>query len=146
MQADGPSPAPVRFATKVAIVLRSDLAPWQKLNVAAFMASGIIGSVDDIIGKPYEDADGTEYLPLCRQPITILEGDGPTLISALGRALDRNLRVAVYTEEMFVTSNDDDNRAAVKAVARDQLNLVGIGLHGDRGVVDKALKNVRLHE
>ena len=31
--------------------------------------------------------------------------------SALRRALDRNLRVAVYTEEMFVTSNDDDNRA-----------------------------------
>jgi hypothetical protein len=146
MQADRPSAAPVRFATKVAIVLRNDLAPWQKLNVAAFMASGIIGSVDDIIGKPYEDAEGTEYLPLCRQPITILEGDGPMLSSALRRALDRNLRVAVYTEEMFVTSNDDDNRAAVKAVVRDQLNLVGIGLHGERGVVDKALKNVRLHE
>jgi hypothetical protein len=146
MQAEGPSAAPVRFATKVAIVLRNDLAPWQKLNVAAFMASGIIGSVDDIIGKPYEDAEGTEYLPLCRQPITILEGDGPMLSSALRRALDRNLRVAVYTEEMFVTSNDDDNRAAVKAVVRDQLNLVGIGLHGERGVVDKALKNVRLHE
>jgi hypothetical protein len=146
MQADRPSAAPVRFATKVAIVLRNDLAPWQKLNVAAFMASGIIGSVDDIIGKPYEDAEGTEYLPLCRQPITILEGDGPMLSSALRRALDRNLRVAVYTEEMFMTSNDDDNRAAVKAVVRDQLNLVGIGLHGERGVVDKALKNVRLHE
>jgi hypothetical protein len=146
MQADDPSPPPIRFATKVAIVLRNDLAPWQKSNVAAFMASGIIGSLDDIIGMPYEDADGTEYLPLCRQPITILEGDGPTLSSALRRALDRNLRVAVYTEEMFATSNDDDNRAAVKAVARDQLNLVGIGLHGERGVVDKALKNVRLHE
>jgi hypothetical protein len=146
MQPDEPSPTPVRFTTNVAIVLRSDLAPWQKLNVAAFMASGIIGSVEDIIGKPYGDADGTEYLPLCRQPITILEGDGTTLSLALRRALDRNLRVAVYTEEMFVTSNDDDNRAAVKAVARDQLNLVGIGLHGERGVVDKALKNVRLHE
>src|SRR5579863_3310000 len=120
MQADDSSPTPVRFATKVAIVLRSDLAPWQKLNVAAFMASGVIGSVDDIIGKPYEDADGTEYLPLCRQPITILEGDGSTLSSALRRALDRKLCVAIYTEEMFVTSNDDDNRAAVKAVARDQ--------------------------
>ncbi len=146
MPPDEPGATAVRFTTKVAIVLRSDLAPWQKLNVAAFMASGVIGSVEDIIGKPYEDADGTEYLPLCRQPITILEGDGTTLSSALRRALDRNLRVAVYTEEMFVTSNDDDNRAAVKAVARDHLNLVGIGLHGERGVVDKALKNVRLHE
>jgi hypothetical protein len=136
----------VRFPTKFAIVLRNDLAPWQKLNVAAFIASGIIGSVEGIIGEPYEDADGTEYLALCRQPITILEADGPTLSSALRRALDRKLPIAVYTEEMFVTSNDDDNRAAVRAVARDQLNLVGIGVHGERGVVDKALKNVRLHE
>jgi hypothetical protein len=146
MQTDALTPTPVRFPTKVAIVIRNDLAPWQKLNVAAFMASGIIGSVADIIGEPYEDADGTAYLPLCRQPITILEGDGSTLSSALRRALDRNLQVAVYTEEMFVTSNDDDNRAAVKAVTRDHLNLVGIGMHGERGVVDKALKNVRLHE
>src|SRR5580692_9373265 len=119
MQADEPNPTAVRFATKVAIVLRNDLAPWQKLNVASFMASGIIGSVEDIIGKPYEDADGTEYLALCRQPITILEGDGPALSSALRRALERNLAVAVYTEEMFATTNDDDNRAAVRAVPRD---------------------------
>jgi hypothetical protein len=136
----------VRFETKAAIVLRGDLAPWQKLNVAAFLASGIVGSISDIIGQPYEDADGTAYLPLCRQPITILEADRPTLSSALGRALDRNLSVAVYTEQMFTTTNDDDNRAAVKAVPRDQLDLVGIGLYGQRAAVDKALKNVRLHE
>jgi hypothetical protein len=37
------------------------------------------------------------------------------------------------------------NRAAVKAVARDQLNLVGMGVYGPSGAVDKALKNVRLH-
>jgi hypothetical protein len=146
MQAEEPAPTIVRFATKVAVVIRADLAVWQKLNVTAFLASGIAGSIDDIMGQPYEDADGTAYMPLCRQPITILECDGPTLSSALRRALDRELRVAVYTEEMFITTNDDDNRAAVKAVPRDQLNLVGIGVHGQRGAVDKALKNVRLHE
>jgi hypothetical protein len=47
---------------------------------------------------------------------------------------------------MFTTTNDDDNRAAVKAVPRVHLNLVGIGLYGQRAAVDKALKNVRLHE
>lgn len=130
----------------MAIVLRGDLARWQKLNVAAFLASGIVRSIDDIIGHPYEDADATAYLPLCRQPITILEADRPTLSSALGRALDRKLSVAVYTEEMFTTTNDDDNRAAVKAVPRAQLNLAGIGVYGQRSAVDKALKNVRLHE
>jgi hypothetical protein len=139
------APTIVRFETKVALVLRPDLAAWQKLNVAAFLASGIAGSVDDLMGAPYEDADGTTYLPLCRQPITILEADGPTLSSALQRALDRGLQIGVYTEDMFVTTHDEANRAAVKAVARDQLHLVGIGVYGPRAAVDKALKNVRLH-
>ena len=31
----------IRFATKIAIVIRSDLETWQKLNVAAFLASGV---------------------------------------------------------------------------------------------------------
>ena len=135
----------VRFDTKVAVAVRNDLAVWQKLNVVAFLASGIGGSVNGIIGLPYEDADSTSYLPLCRQPITILEGDAAGLASSLRRALERKLRVAVYTEEMFVTSNDDDNRAVVRAVSSDRLNLVGVGVYGPRGAVDKALKNVHLH-
>ena len=46
---------------------------------------------------------------------------------------------------MFDTGYDEANRAAVSAVSRDQLDLVGIGLYGPRGAVDKALKGVRLH-
>lgn len=136
---------PIRFETKVAILLRDDLATWQQLNVAAFLVSGIVGAVDGIIGRPYEDADGTAYPAMCRQPITILQGDAPVLGSSLRRALDRELQVAVYTEDMFATGNDEDNRAAVRAVPRDRLNLVGIGVYGTRSTVDKALKSARLH-
>ena len=31
------------FDTKIAIAVRDDLAVWQKLNVTAFITSGIIG-------------------------------------------------------------------------------------------------------
>jgi hypothetical protein len=137
--------AGARFDTKVAVLLRDDLAMWQQLNVAAFLVSGIVGAVDGIIGKPYEDADGTKYLAMCRQPITVLEGDSAVLAASLRRVLDRELHVAVYTEQMFATGNDDDNRAAVRAVPSGHLNLVGLGVHGTRGAVDKALKSARLH-
>ena len=30
------------FDTKIAIVIRDDLAPWQELNVTAFLTSGIL--------------------------------------------------------------------------------------------------------
>ncbi|MDB5068836.1 MAG: hypothetical protein JWM18_5270 [Chloroflexi bacterium] len=54
--------------------------------------------------------------------------------------------MAVYIEELFGTPNDKANRAAVRAVARDELNLVGIGVHGPRGAVDEALRGARLHD
>ena len=41
-------------------------------------------------------------------------------------ALARGLRVAVFTEALFGTGNDVDNRAAVRAVPRDKLDLVGV--------------------
>lgn len=144
-QTDTGGPLAPRFDTKVAVLLREDLAPWQGLNVAAFLVSGIIGAVPRIIGEGYEDADGTAYLAMCRQPITVLEGDSSVLAVSLQRALDRELRIAIYTEEMFTTGHDDDNRAAVRAVGRDQLKLVGIAVYGSRAAVDKALKSARLH-
>ena len=35
----------VRFDTKIAIVLRDDLETWQKLNVTAFLASGVAAQI-----------------------------------------------------------------------------------------------------
>jgi Uncharacterized protein conserved in bacteria len=65
----------VRFDTKIAIAVRADLLPWQKLNVTAFLASGIAASIGDIIGKPYEDGSGNTYLELFRQPVVVYAAD-----------------------------------------------------------------------
>jgi hypothetical protein len=137
---------PRRFDTRFAILLREDLATWQKLNVTAFLVSGIVAAVDGITGDPYEDADGTRYLPMIREPITVLAGDRAELTDAHRRAVDRGLLLTIFTEELFSTPNDQANRAAVRAVPRDHLPLVGIGVYGPRGPVDKALRGARLHE
>ena len=64
------------FETKVAVVVRDDLAVWQRLNVCAFLISGVAAHAgDEAIGEPYEDADGSAYLPLLVQPVVVLEGD-----------------------------------------------------------------------
>ena len=64
---------------------------------------------------------------------------------AYSRAMDRNLKLAVYAQEMFKTYNDLDNRAAVKAVAAEHLNLVGIAMRDHKKLVDKALDGLKLH-
>jgi hypothetical protein len=43
----------MRFDTKIAIVVREDLAVWQKLNVTAFMASAVAGGKPEVVGERY---------------------------------------------------------------------------------------------
>jgi hypothetical protein len=135
----------VRFDTKIAIVVRDDLATWQKLNVVAFLASAVAGGVPDVVGRPYEDGSANRYLPMFRQPVLVYTGDAGALTRAHRRALSRDLSTAVYTEELFGTDNDDDNRAAVRAVPADRLQLAGLAAFGSRSGVDRALDGVRLH-
>lgn len=136
---------PIRFDTKIAVLLRDDLATWQRLNVTAFLVSGVAGAEPELLGEEYSDADGTRYLPMFRQPVLVFAGDRGTLISAHARALARGLRISIFTQELFGTGNDRDNRAAVRAVLREKLDLVGLALHGPRNVVDKVLKGASLH-
>ena len=67
------------FETKIALVIRDDLVSWQKMNVAAFLASGIAASYPQSIGDPYEDASGNRYLRLIGQPILIYGADRAAL-------------------------------------------------------------------
>jgi hypothetical protein len=142
---DEPGATPIRFETKVAVIVRDDLETWQRLNVTAFLVSGITAAFPELVGEEYADADGTAYLPLLGLPVVVLEADAATLRTAHQRALGRGIAMSVYTAEMFATGNDRDNRAAVRAVARDDLDLVGIALHGPRNGVDKSVKGARLH-
>ena len=49
------------FDTKIALIIRSDLETWQKVNVAAFLAGGVAAEYPACIGEPYEDAEGIIY-------------------------------------------------------------------------------------
>src|SRR5437764_15434799 len=108
----------MQFDTKIAVVIRTDLEPWQKLNVASFLTSGIVAAFPECIGEPYEDGSGSGYLSLIGQPILIYGADRAALTRALERALARNVKPAVYTEEMFKTAHVAANREAVGAVNR----------------------------
>jgi hypothetical protein len=141
----GTANEPVRFDTKIAVVLRDDLPVWQRLNVTSFLVSGIGHRMPEVIGEPYEDADGTEYLPMFRQPVLVFEGGKEVLTWSHERAVSRDVALSVFTADLFATGNDRDNRAAVRAVSREKLDLVGIAVYGPRNAVDKIVKGARMH-
>ena len=135
----------MRFDSKIVAILRQDLLMWQKLNVTAFTMSGI-GGRQDVLGEPYVDGSGNTYLPMSKQPIMIYAATGEQLKDVLLKALNKEVAMAIYTEELFNTYNDDDNRAKVAEFATNDLNLVGIGMIGKKNHVDRLTKGLNLHE
>jgi hypothetical protein len=135
------------FDTKVAVVVRDDLAVWQRLNVCAFLVSGVVAAAGaDAIGAPYQDADGRSYLPLLVQPVLVFAApDVNKLRTVRERAERRGVPLAVYTHEMFATGHDADNRAAVRAVGTADLDLVGVALRAPHRDADAVLRGLARH-
>jgi hypothetical protein len=135
----------MQFDTKIAVVLLEDLPVWQKTNATAFLVSGIAGTVPGVVGEPYRDGSGNEYLPMFVQPVLVYAADAAGLRRAYERALSRGVTPAVYTRELFITDHDAANRAAVADVAAEDLDLVGIAFRGERKTVDKIVDRLRFH-
>ena len=131
------------YPTKTALVLRTDLAAWQKANVAGFLAGGLAHRFPEMIGEPYRDADRHLYTPLVREPIFIYGADAAEIRRTYERARNRDLDFGIYTEPLFKTTNDIDNRASVAGCTREELNLVGLGLHADRKIIDKVINGLK---
>ena len=120
------------FDTKIAIVIRDDLASWQKLNVTAFLTSGIVAQTPTITGEPYRDGAGHVYNPMTIQPIVVLAANQVTLRTIHKRALDRDVTISAYIEEMFSTGHDAANREAFAQFSPDNAKLVGLALRADK--------------
>lgn len=134
------------FDTKVALIVRNDLATWQRLNVVAFLATGIAAAAPDMIGQPYVDASGHEYGSMLVQPMLVFESDLAGLQAAHKVGRDKELTLLPYVFAMFSTGHDEANREAFKAEDVNHLNLVGLAVRGTKKAVDKAVKGLSLHK
>lgn len=133
------------YDTKIGIVVRDNLDNWQKLNVTAFLSSGLAAKYPGTIGQVYEDGSGKKYLPLFGQPVLVYGASAEQLQRTRTRADSRDVSVAIYTKEMFSTGNDNDNRAAVKAVEADKLDIVGLAFRADKKTFDKIVNGLKFH-
>ncbi|MUK01646.1 DUF2000 family protein [Vibrio cholerae] len=137
--------ASIRPANKVVVILLEELATWQELNVTAFLISGIATCDSGLTGRPYEDRDGNRYLPMLRQPVIVMTSNANHLATIRSKGLQRDMSIAIYTRELFATSTDEANRAAVANGWAEQLDLVGVAIYGPRNAVDRLTKGAALH-
>ena len=135
----------VRFDTKIAVVVLEDLPVWQKLNVTAFLVSGIAAQHPDIMGEPYVDGDGHVYNRLCHQPIICMVANADTLRTIHRRAIEKGVTTSAYTEEMFTTGHDAANRVVFAKFGKEDARIVGVALRDTRKRVDKITHGARMH-
>lgn len=133
------------FDTKIAIVVCDDLATWQKLNVTAFLMSGIAGANPELIGEAYKDKEGKTHLPMSVQPVIILTGAANVLTNIRNRAHDRGVETVAYIEEMFSTGHDAANRAVFAEHDATEANTVGMAFRANKKIVDKITKGTKMH-
>jgi len=129
---------------KTAIVLEKDLLSWQKLNVAAFLASAIAKRFPETMGEDFVDASGISYPGIFRVPVVIFAAEAADLRRVYERAKARELVVGIYTRKIFETQGDQ-NLEAVASSSEAEHDLVGLVFYGPKNKVNKAVDGLKLH-
>ena len=134
------------YSNKIAIVIRTALQDWQKLNVASFLASSVAIRFPETHGKPFITASGIEYLPFIKHPILLYKAEASNQITrTFNRAKERKLHIGIYTRSLFSTKNEEENLIEIKKCSESEMELVGIIIYGENKKVDKAIDNLKLH-
>ncbi|MCW1962622.1 DUF2000 domain-containing protein [Chryseobacterium viscerum] len=135
------------YDKKVAIVIKDDLLPWQKLNVASFLAGSIAIEFPETHGEKFITADQETFLPFIKHPTLVYKAETTEKIQrAFRRSKDRDLAIGIYTRQLFETRSGEENVLEIAKHRADELDLVGIIVYGENKKVDKALDGLKFHE
>ena len=134
------------YESKIAIIIKADLLEWQKLNIAAFLASAVAIKFPEIHGRPFVTASQSEYLPFIKNPILIYRAENDQqLRRAFVRAQERGLSIGIYTSPLFATKGEEGNLLEIAKLPDEEQDLVGIVLYGENRKVDKAIDGLKFH-
>ena len=134
------------YANKIAVVILTDLADWQKLNVTVLLASSVATYFPETHGAPLVSDTGTAYLPFLKHPILVYAADsGEQIKRAFSRAAERQVHLGIYTRDLFETKNEDGNLAAIAKHTDTDLDLVGLSSTEKIKKVDKAVDKLKFH-
>lgn len=133
--------------TKIVIIVRDDLKTWQKLNVTAFLAGAIGIEFPELHGRHLVTASNNSYLPFFKQPVLVYKADNISQMQRVfRRAKERELKIGIYSFQLFNTMNEQDNLDETAKRTDDELDLVGLAIYGDSKKVGKAIDGLKFHD
>lgn len=128
-------------------MILNGLPDWQKLNVAAFLASSVAIAFPETHGTSLIGASGKPYLPFLKHPILVYIAESQEQLKRVfSRACERDLHIGIYTKELFATKNEEANIVEIAKHINLKLNLVSIVIYGENKKVDKVIDKLQFHD
>ncbi|MCP9313759.1 DUF2000 domain-containing protein [Liquorilactobacillus satsumensis] len=124
---------------KIALILNETLENWQACNVSAFLGSGI---TDEFKGTNYMDQENNQYVSLLTEPIAVYVASKNHMQRSLLRGNNRDVKVGVFSFDMFNTFNDRDNRQTIASKTSEEINAAGLIIFGNKKEVDKVVRGL----
>jgi len=134
------------LSKKMTIVVREDVESWQLTNtighIAAYLGNKMSEPFDT--GKYFVSKDGINFPRNSQFPIVTLRATKDELKSTAAKLRDSDLSWIVYVQEMIDMIDDEELARALKSIASDEMNILGVGMFGPKDRLKELTGKLRL--
>jgi hypothetical protein len=135
----------VTMGTRLVLVLRDDLPQGLAVNAAAVLTLSLGGQVSDSLGPDGKDASGGAHPGLNTHPVPVLVAPSDRLRELRDRAMDSpDLRVVAFSEVARRARDYGSYLRALSTTPDEEIDYVGVILHGPKSQVTKLTKHLAL--
>lgn len=134
------------FTSKMAVVVRKDLASWQSMNTAAHIAAYLSNKMDARFdtGDFFVTKDEQKHPRNMQYPIIILSARPGQMPNLMARIRASGLLYLGYLEEMLETTDDAEIERLLEKKTDSEIVYLGIGFFGKNDEVDALTKKYSL--
>lgn len=134
------------FTKKISIIINKENEKWQSVNavahISAYLGNKMTAPFDT--GEIFTTSDDLTYPRNSQFPIIVLESDCAQLKGLVPAVKTSGLLYLIFIKEMIETSDDMEIESIVKGKADENLEILGLGVFGDKDEVNKITKGFGL--
>lgn len=130
---------------KLAFIIADDLPIGLAINTGALLGATLGDALPYLIAKNLPDGSGGMHLGLSWLPMPVLKADRPTLKAIADRARSASLLLTDVSEPAQTARTFEEYEQQLTAVSSEELVYLGVGLYGDKKMVNKLVGKLALY-